>query len=175
MTHDEDDDDLDFARDPLPRATLSAAGERRREEMLRLLSGAVVARRRRRTTARVAAAAAIGVATAFAAFRALDGPEPAETTPSPVVRAEDRPALPVLAHVRVDRVETDPRVLDATLVATESGIAARSSLDDAALLEILAAAGHETGLVRFGDRVMLTEPAGEESEETGDDGEGRGI
>jgi len=170
------DDDLDFAASPVARAPLSDAGERRRAEMLRLLSGAVVARRRRRTATRLAAAAVVGVAAAFAAFRALRGPDPLDVSPSSVARTSgEPPPLPVLAHARVESVPTDPRVLDTTLVATDAGIAARASVDDAALLEILAAAGRETGLVRFGDRVFLTEPADDEAEEVAPADESRGA
>lgn len=132
---------------------LSEAGERRRGEMLLELTRAVTRRRQRRTAARAGAAAIAAVLVVAAALRFSRGPQ--SPAPEPSVARSESPA-PLFAHVRVESIVTDPALLETIGVATDAAIAAAAEIGDEELLEALEASGHSAGLVRFGDRTILT-------------------
>lgn len=136
----DDDGDFDFDQAGSP-LRLSESGERRRGEMLSLLTGAVTRRRRRHVAVRAGAVAAATVLAAVAAWRVARGPEPREESPS-VARSASAP--PEFVHARIESVTTDPAIL------------AIANIGDEELLEALSATGRSTGLVRYGERAVLT-------------------
>ena len=130
-------------------APLSRGGRTRREALRTALEGAVVARRRRRTAARFATAA-IAVAVLALWIRAdFAGSAPAGESGA-VARADGLR----LRNAVLEVVRNDPRVIARATV--REPLAADTWIDDDELLRLLRAAGRPTGLVRSGDRVILT-------------------
>ncbi len=159
MTND-DDSFLTFPGTGGP-VKLSPEGEQRRVAMRLALEAAVVSRRRRRLAGRAAAFAVLLAAGAFAFLR-TEGPS------GPPPRGGGAPPegpLLVLAHVRIEMVATDASVLERCAVPTRAGIASAARVGDDDLLDLLSKAGHETGLARFEGRVVLTNPARDDTAE----------
>lgn len=133
-----------------PGAELSPTGRARRDAMRAHLVGEVSHRRRRRTVVRVGAIAAL-VAIAVVVGRGLvdDARDGEPDTPQPVPTVAGETADPGgIAIVRDDE----------SILARVAATADRSvtTVDDDELLRLLASADRPTGLVRSGNRVMLT-------------------
>lgn len=141
---------------------LSASGTARKRAMLDQLQRAVVTRRRRRKSTRIAVLGLMITAALVWSLRASD--ESPQSQQGVVQRAEPEHAnehpgeyglhmdFASFQVVRDDadvlsRFRTAPRALPQELF-----------IDDSQLLECLRDARHESGLMRVGDRVTLTEP-----------------
>ena len=137
-------------------SALSAEGLERRAAMRDQLMGAVVSRRRRRTATRWGSALAAAVVLVSLAWpRAVVLPDPgleiadAEAPAAMTDYREVRDDADVLARYGVAQSEPELAVF----------------VDDAELLELLEGANRATGIIRSGDRCVLTrdvtDPIGE--------------
>ncbi len=139
------------------RAILSPAGEARRDAMLRTLRHALcVRRRRRRVVAGLALTAPVGALglTLWVALR--DPPRPsrelADTGHQPQVRPGPTDGL---EHVSFAIVRADPERTRA-MISPSRVLPAEMRLADDDLLILLSETGRSSGLIRAGDRVILT-------------------
>ena len=147
------------------QVSLSATGARRRDEILRAAVRAGQSRRRRRLAGRAAGAAGGVIAIAWAVAAVL---RPAGLVKPPLVRGPIPPAPPPVAHVVVSgprpavkrpaviivqRIETDPTLVD-RLAVPRQGHPWRSLSDDE-LLTQLAQAGRPAGLAYVDGRAQL--------------------
>jgi hypothetical protein len=136
-------------RHPIP-GDLTARASSRRDALLPRLLDELRARgrRRRRRRATVAAVAAVLPLLAWGLTAARDGTRGAPSVPR--VR-DDARAVPF------DVVETDPTVLARCTIVVPPD--PRWALDDAGLQAELAALDRPAGLVRVGDRVLVSRDA----------------
>src|SRR5262245_24595152 len=89
---------------------LSRAGRVRRDRMLVELQAAMVTHRRRRKVLRATAVATAAALLAAVAWWALAPVAPREVAPAPVA-ASPAEELPRFEHIEIERVATDPAVL----------------------------------------------------------------
>lgn len=149
--------------EPLEAPELSAEGLQRREAILELAEKALAQRRRRRQTGRIAGGVAMAAAIASLVYVAI--PPHAPVAPSePGARAEGAPA-PDVANAIVASTEQRPSRLIQIIgddpmimsrLASTPGPCMTVAIDDAALLEMLAAVGRHEGLVRTGGAAYLS-------------------
>ena len=134
------------------RPRLSAEGVARRDAMRSSLTKAVVRRRRIRTTTRAAMALLVMLALVWTLtpdrLQTLDAPGQTNLAKGPSVT--DQPGSAIAVAV----VQDDPSILERFRVAPTLSLTV--FMDDAQLLEQLAKAGMETGIIRSGDLFMLT-------------------
>lgn len=148
-------------------APLSAAGRARRDAMLEDLQHAVVNTARRRRAIRagaILAAPALALAITLLIFNPSHAPQPIAQRPTPpgptppseaTGRTEPdvhAPAAPVMHHATFRIVQSPP---SAQIVTHPSSRVQMISDDE--LLAILRANGHDVGLIRTDDRVILTD------------------
>lgn len=126
--------------------TLSPAGQTRKADILGELQGAVRARRRRRRAIQTGAVALPLLAVIAGSYFMLRTPAPqAPGTPQLADQTAESPSEPVfqLRHIAFTETATPETQED-------------RSISDDELLSLLQAAGHDAGLVRRGEDVLLT-------------------
>jgi hypothetical protein len=146
-----------------PNETLSISGEKRREEILNLARGAARQRRRNRRALQATGGVALGLLAAIYLFHALS-PSPGNPRE---LRGEDPSRLVArnsAEHISPRPPPQESRVVITTIL-TQPGITAQLAfpprqphwerIGDDQLLQSLAEAGHQAGLISVNGQTVL--------------------
>jgi hypothetical protein len=136
---------------------LSPAGHARRQQILTLAQSALASRRRRRTKARIAAAAVLtlgALALTLLATRAAPTTPSPSLTPAPTLTRSGPTPAPA-HHLLVQYIHTDLAALERARITTQA-IPPAALIDDDQLQDLLRESGRDPGLIRVGNRIVLS-------------------